>query len=278
MADGQVFGEAISDLYHEHVHKSGAGDGRYGFRIAFNDTTMPLERISVVIDDHAHPFRLPLTQQAMAAVKASAAPAYIGLVDSVAPGLVEGWAIDRHDLGRHLHVKATAGGHLLGGAICDLYREHLHKVGAGDGQYGFRIAFETAASIEDISVIVDNFPGMYKLPLAPHVLTALNRSKHAHPGGGAPDIAPRNDVTKAPAETAIAALESRVQTLHLELAQFKRALGQSVEKLVRRSAETKAFAPLTEELRDASPIPAEQLPWEARGIYHQLLQKLSALS
>lgn len=89
MVDGQVIGTGISDIYHEHVHKSGAGDGRYGFHIACNGMAIPLERISVVIDDPAHPFRLPLTQRAMAEMRASNTPAYIGLVERVTSRALE---------------------------------------------------------------------------------------------------------------------------------------------------------------------------------------------
>ena len=178
MADGEVLGVGVSNIYREHLHKSGAGDGRYGFRLAFNRLAIPLERISVVIDDSAHPFRLPLTQQAMAEMRASNTPAYIGLVELIAPGRIEGWVIDRHDLGRHLRVIAKAGGQVLGSAICDLYREHLHKSGAGDGRYGFQIAFEATATIDEIAVVVDDQRGTYNLAFTPEASAAL---RHLEP-------------------------------------------------------------------------------------------------
>jgi len=276
MVDGQVIGTGISDIYQEHVHKSGAGDGRYGFRIACNDMAIPLERISVVIDDPAHPFRLPLTKRAMTEMRASNTPAYIGIVELIAPGLIEGWALDRHDLGRHLRVTAKTGGQVLGSAICDLYREHLHKSGAGDGRYGFQITFEDTATVDDIAVVVDDQRGTYNLAFTPEASTALRQLEPATPAGVSPAIAPENEVTPDPSDAAMAGLEARVQTLQAELGHFKSALAQSIEKWMRHSAEVEALAPLREELRDASPIPPEQVPWGARGIYQQLLRKLSA--
>ena len=276
MADGEVLGVGVSNIYREHVHKSGAGDGRYGFRVAFNRLAIPLERISVVIDDSAHPFRLPLTQQAMAEMRARKASAYIGAVESITPGCIEGWAIDRNDLGQHLRVKANAAGRVLGSAICDLYREHLHKSGAGDGRYGFRILLEIDTPIDDIAVVVDDHLGIYRLPFVPRVAADLDRLEPPSSDNNTPDIEHEPKPVAAPSDEAMAALETRVQTLQTELARFKMALSQSIEKFTQNSKEIEALGPLKEELRDASPVPPEQLPWEARAIYRQLLQKLRA--
>ena len=89
MADGQILGTGVSDLYREHLCSSGAGDGRYGFRIIFEDRVPSLERIMVVIDDASHPFRLPLTQQAMTEARASNPPASIGPAEGGASGPLE---------------------------------------------------------------------------------------------------------------------------------------------------------------------------------------------
>lgn len=207
MADGQVLGVGISDIYREHVHKSGAGDGRYGFRIAFDNRAIPLERISVVIDDPAHPFRLPLTHQAMTEMQASSTPAYIGLVELIAPGVIKGWVIDRNDMGQHLRVNATAGGQMLGSACCDLYRKHLHKTGVGTGRYGFQIEFETTAPIDDITVAVDDVRGTYILPLMPQASTALRHLEPTRPDGDTPDIARENEITVASSEGTMAVFE-----------------------------------------------------------------------
>lgn len=276
MAGGQLLGSGVCDIYREHVHKSGAGDGRYGFRVAFNDMAIPLESISVVIDDPAHPFRLPLTQQATAEARTGDTSAYIGLVESVTADFIEGWAIDRRDPGRHLRVNATAGGHLLGSAICNLYREHLQNSGAGDGRYGFRVAIEATSPIHDIAVVVDDQIGAYNLAFSPEASTALNRLKSAPSVDVPPSVPPTKEAAAAPSDAAMAALEARVQTLQAELMRFKSALAQSIEKFSGHSTDGNALAPLSGELRDVSPIPPAQVPWEARGFYRQLLRKLGA--
>jgi len=225
---------------------------------------------------------------------APATPAYIGFVERIGPGVIEGWALDRLDLSRHPGVRAMADGQIIGTGVSDIYREHVYNSGAGDGRYGFRITFEDSATpLERIMVVIDDAAHPFRLPLTQQAMAAARASnpparigpaEEVKPGplqpargaGLSPAIAPEDKIAPAPSEGAMAALEARVQTLQAELARFKSALGQSIEKLVRHSAEAAALGPLTEELRDASPVPPEQLPWEARAIYQQLLEKLSA--
>ncbi len=140
-------------------------------------------------------------------------PAYIGFVERISSGAVEGWAIDRNDLARHLRVKAIAAGRVLGSAICDLYREHLYKFGAGDGRYGFRIPFEIKAPFDDIAVVVDDHLGTYRLPFVPPASTGLDRLEPPSSDNNTPAIEHETKPTVAPSEEAMAALETRVQML-----------------------------------------------------------------
>lgn len=62
-------------------------------------------------------------------------PAYVGFVERIGPGVIEGWALDRLDLSRHPGVRAMADGQILGTGVSDVYREHVYNSGTGDSRH-----------------------------------------------------------------------------------------------------------------------------------------------
>lgn len=272
LADGAEIGSAVCDLYREDVHKSGAGDGRYGFRITY-DGSIARERISVVIEAADPPVRLPFSPRALTGARAAKPAAYIGYVERVTAGELTGWALDRSDLARRVRLRATVNGQMLGGVECDLFREDLLKSGAGDGRYGFSVPFDRPIPAGEIVVVVDDAAEPYRLPLTPDAAASLASLQNASRDLPRPPPPPAGEPEPP---DAMAALQAQVADLQAELARFKGALGQSIEKLALASAEAAALAPLSQELRGLPPLPPEHVSWHARGIYRQLLRRLEA--
>ena len=70
-------------------------------------------------------------------------------------------------------------------------------------------------------------------------------------------------------------LERRLDELQVEMESLRGGLGESAERLAEHGASAAARATSQQALNPTAhpPIPAEQLPWAARSIYHQLLQQ-----
>jgi len=70
-------------------------------------------------------------------------------------------------------------------------------------------------------------------------------------------------------------LERRLDELQMEMERLRGGLCESAERLAEHDASASALAASQQALNPTAhpPIPAEQLPWAARSIYHQLLQQ-----
>lgn len=281
IADGKEIGSAVCDVYREDIQMSGAGDGRYGFRIEYSGPPIPPERIAIVVTEADPPHRLPLSPQAQIDTAAPVTPpmkavAYIGFVEQVSAGELAGWALDRSDLSKRTRIRVTSNGRLLGSVHCDLFREDLLKSGAGDGRYGFRIPFDPSVPIDEITVAVDDAAGPFRLPFTPDAAAALRYLQDARRALQTPELGPAEDRTTETSNDALAILQAQVQTLQAEIARFKGALNQSIGNLARQGRAEETLAPLAQEIGRATPLPPEQVSWRARGIYRQLLRRLEA--
>jgi hypothetical protein len=215
--------------------------------------------------------------------KASPPPAALimGFVDKLSDGMIEGWALDRHDLSRSLQVQAVLNGREIGAAVCNLYREELYKSGAGSGRYGFQISHrETNEEIAHVSVVVMADPP-HTLPFSAAAVAEL-RAAGSRPT--APATVPDGPVAATPMPVtpppAAKSLPVSVATeLVAGLGQIQAQIGQVAQAVQMASAALQAAgAPrqAVKELQAAGaqlvftpPDPAS-LPWEARQYLHLL--------
>ena len=65
-----------------------------------------------------------------------------GFVEAIAEHEARGWAFDEANPDAHLTVSAWLGGSRVGGSVAAIMRRDLKTAGIGDGDHGFRIAFD----------------------------------------------------------------------------------------------------------------------------------------
>jgi hypothetical protein len=67
-----------------------------------------------------------------------------GFVDGCVAGEIRGWALDRHQPGRRVHVLAIIDGRVVAEALADISRADLVQDGRGDGRHAFRLRLPAA--------------------------------------------------------------------------------------------------------------------------------------
>lgn len=276
MVDGKEIGSTTCNRYREDIHKSGAGDGRYGFRFECRDTTISGDRISVVVVDSDPPVRLPIARHLLDPVQVTRPAAYAGFVDKVNASEVTGWALDRNDLSKRLRIRAVVNGQCVGEGRCTLFRGDLLKFGAGDGRYGFRITLDIATLHGELVVTIDEGAEPHRLSFTPDAAGGLQGLRTGQVELQPPAQLAISERGALPPNEGMAALQAQVQVLHAELARLKGALSESVGKLGLNPVATEAVAPLQQALGISPTVPPEQVSWRARGIYRQLLRRLEA--
>ena len=67
-----------------------------------------------------------------------------GFVDGCVAGEIRGWAMDRRQPNRRVHVLAVSDGRVVAEALADLSRSDLVQDGRGDGRHAFRLRLPAA--------------------------------------------------------------------------------------------------------------------------------------
>ena len=67
-----------------------------------------------------------------------------GFVDSCIGGEIRGWAMDRRQPNRRVHVLAISDGRIVAEALADILRADLEQDGRGDGRHAFRLRLPAA--------------------------------------------------------------------------------------------------------------------------------------
>lgn len=126
--------QVLADRYRADVHKSGYGDGHYGFAVPisllgrFESTRFVCEPSGVKL--HAANTVLPLVFRR---------GTFILHLDQPIPGArLTGWAMDRADLNRRCRLKVFAAGREIANLRATLFRPEAVAQG-GDGLCGFSV-------------------------------------------------------------------------------------------------------------------------------------------
>jgi len=276
--DKTEIGTANCNLYRKDVHMTGAGDGRYGFRIEYPGPQLLPERTVVAVIETDPPHRLPISPNAQIAIPPQhpKGVTYIGFVEQVSAGELVGWALDRSDLSKRPKIRATSNGKLLCNAYCNIFREDLFKSGAGDGRYGFRIPLDPSLMTSEITIAVDDTAAPFIIPFTPNAeaaLKALWKSSSLLQTSATNSLLDR---TTAPSHDTLEILKVQVQELQAEIMRFKGALNLSIRNLAEKAQANDELGPLMQEIGCVALIPPEHVSWRARGIYRQLLHRLGA--
>lgn len=166
LADGQVVGRVLADRYRADVAKVGCfGDGNCGFAFriplrlspesdhlvevchADDRTPLPgspktvpaLSPVEVVPPEVVSLRTDPLSDSEINITKAVRPHLSLeGSIDRCTGFLLEGWALDRSQLGSSVRLEILVDGELIGHVVANRYREDIFKSGRfGDGFCGF---------------------------------------------------------------------------------------------------------------------------------------------
>jgi hypothetical protein len=149
-----------------------AGDAKYGFHVAFATPLTARQRNHLVV----RPTHIQTPIQR--------GHKFEGFVDERSNSHVAGWVRNRFDTEERLPfdvllIAPDGGERLLASSQADLLNPALAQQCIGDGQYGFRVVFNTKLSDpERDAVIVRPAGAATPLPLSPYLVTAFEPIDH----------------------------------------------------------------------------------------------------